>query len=71
MSGTVTKHVTVVGELSASVGRHQLLQVSELEQEIACQIEHGKLEQVNRQHYQTKIRLTKYKYTLNYQMERP
>lgn len=42
MSGTVTKHVTVVGELSASVARHLLLQVSELEQEIACQTDHAK-----------------------------
>lgn len=42
MSGTVTKHVTVVGELSASVTRHNLLEVSELEQEIACQSDHSK-----------------------------
>ncbi|XP_045539095.1 vacuolar protein sorting-associated protein 45 [Papilio machaon] len=42
MSGTVTKHVTVVGELSALVGRHHLLEVSELEQEIACQSDHAK-----------------------------
>ncbi|CAG5047171.1 unnamed protein product [Parnassius apollo] len=42
MSGTVTKHVTVVGELSACVARHNLLEVSELEQEIACQSDHAK-----------------------------
>lgn len=42
MSGTVTKHVTVVGELSASVSRHNLLEVSELEQEISCQSDHSK-----------------------------
>ncbi|CAB3220288.1 unnamed protein product [Arctia plantaginis] len=42
MSGTVTKHVTVVGELSACVTRHNLLEVSELEQEIACQSDHSK-----------------------------
>lgn len=42
MSGTVTKHVTVVGELSACVGRHKLLEVSELEQEIVCQSDHSK-----------------------------
>ncbi|CAH2052705.1 unnamed protein product, partial [Iphiclides podalirius] len=42
MSGTVTKHVTVVGELSSMVGRHSLLEVSELEQEMACQSDHAK-----------------------------
>ncbi|XP_075983974.1 vacuolar protein sorting 45 [Anticarsia gemmatalis] len=42
MSGTVTKHVTVVGELSACVTRHNLLEVSELEQEISCQSDHSK-----------------------------
>ncbi|KDR23959.1 Vacuolar protein sorting-associated protein 45 [Zootermopsis nevadensis] len=41
MSGTVSKHVTVVGELSSLVTRHHLLEVSELEQEIACQNEHS------------------------------
>ncbi|XP_053617194.1 vacuolar protein sorting-associated protein 45 [Plodia interpunctella] len=42
MSGTVTKHVTVVGELSAAVSRHALLDVSELEQELACTSDHAK-----------------------------
>ncbi|KAM3955765.1 vacuolar protein sorting 45 [Aphomia sociella] len=42
MSGTVTKHVTVVGELSAAVNRHHLMDVSELEQEISCQSDHSK-----------------------------
>ncbi|XP_068623657.1 vacuolar protein sorting-associated protein 45 [Battus philenor] len=42
LSGTVTKHVTVVGELSACVGKYNLLEVSELEQEIACQSDHAK-----------------------------
>ncbi|CAH0595263.1 unnamed protein product [Chrysodeixis includens] len=42
MSGTVTKHVTVVGELSACVSRHNLLEVSELEQEISSQSDHSK-----------------------------
>lgn len=46
MSGTVSKHVTVVGELSSMVSRHSLLQVSELEQELACQDEHSKQLQV-------------------------
>lgn len=41
MSGTVAKHVTVVEELSSIVSRHNLLEVSELEQELACQNEHS------------------------------
>ncbi|CAH2093442.1 unnamed protein product [Euphydryas editha] len=41
MSGTVTKHVTVVGELSARVAARQLLRVSELEQELVCQSDHA------------------------------
>nr|CAD7398584.1 unnamed protein product [Timema poppensis] len=40
MSGTVAKHVTVVGELSSLVSRYNLLEVSELEQMLACQSEH-------------------------------
>ncbi|XP_059149023.1 vacuolar protein sorting-associated protein 45-like [Physella acuta] len=43
MSGTVSKHVTIVGELSRLVGAHQLLEVSEVEQEIACQGDHSAL----------------------------
>ncbi|XP_072934166.1 vacuolar protein sorting-associated protein 45 [Epargyreus clarus] len=42
MSGTVTKHITVVGELSARVAAQRLLEVSELEQELACQSDHAK-----------------------------
>ena len=41
MSGTVSKHVTVVGELSTMVGDYNLLEVSELEQELSCQSEHS------------------------------
>ncbi|XP_074113197.1 vacuolar protein sorting 45 [Cotesia typhae] len=41
MSGTVSKHVTVVGELSNLVGNHNLLEVSETEQELCCQNEHS------------------------------
>ncbi|XP_064608238.1 vacuolar protein sorting-associated protein 45-like [Liolophura sinensis] len=41
MSGTVAKHVTVVGELSRLVGSHCLLEVSECEQELACQGDHS------------------------------
>nr|SVE88547.1 EOG090X03QA [Daphnia sinensis]SVE89172.1 EOG090X03QA [Daphnia sinensis]SVE91048.1 EOG090X03QA [Daphnia sinensis]SVE91673.1 EOG090X03QA [Daphnia sinensis] len=40
MSGAVTKHVTLVGELSRLVTQHNLLEVSEAEQELACQEEH-------------------------------
>lgn len=36
MSGNVSKHVTLVGELSRLVDKYKLLEVSELEQNIAC-----------------------------------
>lgn len=41
MSGTVAKHVTVVGELSRLVGLYNLLEISETEQQLACQDEHS------------------------------
>lgn len=41
MSGTVTKHVTLVGELSRLVATHSLLEVSEAEQELAGQADHS------------------------------
>ena len=41
LSGTVSKHVTLVGELSSLVEKHHLLQVSELEQELSCQSDHS------------------------------
>ncbi|XP_047139616.1 vacuolar protein sorting-associated protein 45 isoform X1 [Hydra vulgaris] len=41
MSGTVSKHVTVVSELSRLVSDHCLLEVSELEQDIACRSDHA------------------------------
>ncbi|XP_071449589.1 vacuolar protein sorting-associated protein 45 [Hetaerina americana] len=41
LSGTISKHVTVMGELSSLVGRHCLLEVSELEQDLSCQYEHS------------------------------
>ncbi|GFY39525.1 vacuolar protein sorting-associated protein 45 [Trichonephila inaurata madagascariensis] len=41
MSGTVAKHVTLVGELSRLVGNHNLLEVSEAEQELACEGDHN------------------------------
>ncbi|KAG8449882.1 hypothetical protein GDO86_016526 [Hymenochirus boettgeri] len=41
MSGTVSKHVTVVGELSRLVSERHLMEVSEVEQELACQSDHS------------------------------
>lgn len=46
MSGTVAKHVTVVGELSRLVSHYNLLEVSELEQQLACHDEHSQSLQV-------------------------
>uniref|UniRef100_A0A3Q3M730 Vacuolar protein sorting 45 homolog n=1 Tax=Labrus bergylta TaxID=56723 RepID=A0A3Q3M730_9LABR len=45
MSGTVSKHVTVVGELSRLVSERQLMEVSELEQELSCQNDHSNAQQ--------------------------
>ncbi|KAM7373737.1 hypothetical protein PAMP_008567 [Pampus punctatissimus] len=45
MSGTVSKHVTVVGELSRLVSERQLMEVSEAEQELACQNDHSSAQQ--------------------------
>lgn len=47
MSGTVSKHVTVVGELSRLVSERQLMEVSEVEQELACQNDHSSAQQVS------------------------
>ncbi|KAG8532059.1 uncharacterized protein KY384_003696 [Bacidia gigantensis] len=41
LSGNVSKHVTLVGELSRLVGADGLLDVSELEQSLACNDNHG------------------------------
>lgn len=41
LSGNVTKHVTLVGELSRRVGSDHLLDVSELEQSLACNDNHS------------------------------
>lgn len=41
MSGTVSKHVTVVGELSRLVGTHSLLGISECQQELVCGTDHS------------------------------
>lgn len=48
MSGTVSKHVTVVGELSRLVSERHLMEVSEVEQELACQNDHSRAQQVGR-----------------------
>lgn len=37
LSGTVSKHVTLVGELSRLVSAHNLMELSETEQQLACQ----------------------------------
>lgn len=41
LSSNVTKHVTLVGELSRRVGEEKLLDVSELEQSLACNDNHN------------------------------
>lgn len=41
LSGNVSKHVTLVSELSRLVSLHQLLEVSELEQSLACNDNHN------------------------------
>jgi len=41
MSGTVAKHVTLIGELSRLITNHSLFQVSEAEQELACSSDHS------------------------------
>lgn len=41
MSGTVSKHVTVVGELSRLVKSRNLLVISECEQDVVCQNDHS------------------------------
>lgn len=41
LSGNVSKHVALVGELSRQVGEHGLLDVSELEQSLACSDNHA------------------------------
>jgi vacuolar protein sorting-associated protein 45 len=41
MSGTVSKHVAVVGELARLNEKYSLLEVSELEQEISCHSNHS------------------------------
>jgi vacuolar protein sorting-associated protein 45 len=40
MSGTVAKHVTLVGELSRLVSINNMMEVSETEQQLTCQDDH-------------------------------
>jgi vacuolar protein sorting-associated protein 45 len=47
LSGTVSKHVTIVSELSRLVGLYNLFEVSETEQNIACQNNHNEIVQVS------------------------
>ena len=41
LSGNVSKHVTLVGELSRRIGEEKLLDVSELEQSLVCKDNHN------------------------------
>ncbi|CAF0871393.1 unnamed protein product [Rotaria sordida] len=41
LSGTVSKHVTIISELSRLVGLYHLLEVSETEQHLVCQGDHN------------------------------
>ena len=41
LSGNVSKHVALIGELSRRVGTDDLLSISELEQSLACNDSHG------------------------------
>ncbi|CAF0758458.1 unnamed protein product [Rotaria sp. Silwood1] len=41
LSGTVSKHVTIISELSRLVGLYHLLEVSEVEQNLICQSDHN------------------------------
>ena len=41
LSGNVSKHVTLVSELSRRVGSENLLEVSEVEQSLSCNDNHA------------------------------
>lgn len=47
MSGTVAKHVIIMEQLSNYVSKRNLLEVSELQQQIACDIQSSQHTQVN------------------------
>lgn len=55
MSGTVAKHVTLVGELSRLVTANKLLELSETEQQLACQEDHSEIVQVDFNEHHKKI----------------
>ena len=46
MSGTVSKHVALIGELNKRVVQQSLVDVSEVEQQLACQSDHSAALQV-------------------------
>ena len=57
MSGSVSKHVSVVGELSRQVGSYNVFDLSAAEQELACQSDHkGVLDQMEQLFADEKIR---------------
>lgn len=57
MSGSVSKHVSVVGELSRQVGSYNIFDLSAAEQELACQSDHkGVLDQMEQLFADEKIR---------------
>jgi vacuolar protein sorting-associated protein 45 len=57
MSGTVSKHVAVVGELARLNEKYSLLEVSELEQDIACHSNHSQnLQRLKQLITNTKVR---------------
>ncbi|KAJ8985158.1 hypothetical protein NQ317_012810 [Molorchus minor] len=74
LSGNVSKHVTVVGELSSLVNKYQLLDVSEVEQEISSQNDHSShLQSIKKLINNDKVRSTDaiklvMLYALRYQM---
>lgn len=47
MSGTVAKHVIIMEQLSCYVTKKNLLEVSELQQQIACDIQSSQHTQVS------------------------
>ncbi|CAF4133670.1 unnamed protein product [Rotaria socialis] len=57
LSGTVSKHVTIVSELSRLVGLYNLLEVSEIEQNLVCQSDHNDIVQkIKRLMHDDKVR---------------
>lgn len=62
LSGNVSKHVTLVGELSRRVEKESLLEVSELEQSLACNDSHAT---------DLKVRRPQDSFSSFYRMERP